>query len=148
MARARVRLISNFAQVEARIAGQIPPVVLRACYELQTAWMNVLEGTRSGRRYKVPGTGQKGVRGSGTYYTASAPGEAPAPRFGAAGLRGSIRIMPRVTRRSVQARVGTPLDYAVYLEYGTRYMQPRVHLGRAWRKSRHRIKQILREAVD
>lgn len=147
MARARVRLISNFAQVEARIAGQIPPAVFKACYELRDEWAEVLTGSRSGRRYKVPGTGTKGVRGSGTYYTASAPGEAPASRSGAAGLRGRIGIMPRVTPRNVQCRVGTDLEYALYLEYGTRTMEPRSHLGRAYRKAKPRILKILRGAV-
>ena len=41
----------------------------------------VLSGQRSGRNYKVKGTGGKS-KGDGVYYTASAPGEPPALRFG------------------------------------------------------------------
>lgn len=143
-----VRLISNFAQVEARIAGQIPPAVFHASHELRNEWVRVLSGSRSGRRYRIPGTGKEGVRGTGTYYTASAPGEAPASRFGGGrGLRGSIRIMPRVTRRSVQCRVGTDLEYAVYLEFGTRHMQARRHLGLAYDRAKGRMLQRLKEGL-
>lgn len=41
----------------------------------------VLSGQRSGRSYKVKGTGGKAKK-SGVMYTASAPGEPPALRFG------------------------------------------------------------------
>lgn len=62
----------------------------RAATELRNAALLVLRGRRSGRRYRVPftGTGQQ-VSKSGkikkrkpVYYTASAPGEAPANRTG------------------------------------------------------------------
>lgn len=43
--------------------------------ELTNVSAIVLSGTRSGRSYKIPGTGR--------YYTASAPGEPPAVRTGA-----------------------------------------------------------------
>lgn len=142
-----VRLISNFKQVTGAITKRLPQQCLRACHEVRNEWVRILAGARSGRRYKVPGTGTPGVRGSGTYYTASAPGEAPAPRLGSAGLRGSIRVMPRFEFGKAQARVGTELEYAIYLEYGTRYMDPRPSLGPALDKARPAIDRIFSERL-
>lgn len=145
MARPRVRLISNFAQVEARIAGQIPPAVFRACHAVRNEWEKGLTGTRKGRRYKVPGTGTTGVRGSGTYYTASAAGEAPARRLG--DLAKSIRVMPRILPGRAQARVGTDLEYALYLEHGTRHMAPRPSLRPALNRAMPEIEDIFSEGL-
>lgn len=122
-----------------------------------------LRGQRSGKEYFVPGTG--GVapapvtvnvshprykissytrmqnKRSGTVYTASAPGEAPASRLG--DLRTSYRY--RIKRN--YAEVGTPLKYAIALEKGTRNMAPRPHLGVAYVKNRERIIDALRANV-
>lgn len=46
----------------------------RASVEIRNRALDVLKGQRSGRRYRVPSTG--------VFYTASAPGEAPAVRTG------------------------------------------------------------------
>lgn len=60
----------------------------RASNELANATAYVLRGQRSGRRYRVPGTYRRqkdsvtGKMRNGVYYTASAPGEAPAVRTG------------------------------------------------------------------
>jgi len=112
---------------------------------VRNEWVKGLTGTRKGRRYKVPGTGQKGVRGSGTYYTASAPGESPARRLG--DFARSIRVMPRIGAGRVQARVGSPLEWGIYLEYGTRYMQPRPSLRPALDRARPEIKSIFSEGL-
>ena len=61
----------------------------RASNLLRNASLIVLRGQRSGRRYKVPHTYKRqrdkasGKMRNGVYYTASAPGEAPAVRTGA-----------------------------------------------------------------
>ncbi len=60
----------------------------------------VLSGQRSGRNYKVKGTGGKSKK-SGVVYTASAPGEPPAIRFGT--LRTSFK------RRSYSEKKGNEL---------------------------------------
>ncbi|HUW57736.1 MAG TPA: HK97-gp10 family putative phage morphogenesis protein [Planctomycetota bacterium] len=130
-----VRLISNFRTVVAKVEKSLPTQVMRACHEVRNEWLNVLSGARSGRTYRVPGTRRT--------YTASAPGEAPAQRLG--DLRRSIRVQPRIEPGRVQARVGSDLEYAVYLEYGTRTMQPRPHLRIAYERARPRIEAIFRE---
>ena len=135
--RAKVKLISNFAQVDAEMAKQVPPAVFEACFLLRDAWIETLSGDRTGRVYRVPGTKR-------ALYTASAPGEAPASATGR--LRQSIRIMPRVRRRDVQCRVGSELEYALYLEYGTETMQPRPHLEPSFRSVKRQMVGILRGA--
>ena len=140
-----VKLISNFLSVKKKVGEAVPPRVMRACHEVRNEWLSVLSGARSGRRYKVPATGKKGVRGSGTYYTASAPGEAPAQRLG--DLRRSLRVQPRIEPGRVQARVGSELEYAVFLEYGTRTMQPRPHLSIAYERALPAIRAIFREPL-
>ena len=72
-----------------------------------------LSGSRSGIRYKVPGTNQ--------YYTASAPGEYPAVATG--NLRGSVRIAPAKDGYLV----GTEVEYGLYLE-----KKPPMEGGREW----------------
>jgi hypothetical protein len=63
-----------------------------------------LSGTRTGRKYKVPGTQ--------TYYTASAPGEYPAVATGL--LRESIQW--RVSRDDAKVGALTKVEYADALE--------------------------------
>lgn len=140
-----VKLISNFAQVVTAVEKSLPKQCLRACHAVRNEWVKGLAGARGGRRYKVPGTGTKGVRGSGTYYTASAPGEAPASRLG--DFRRSIRVMPRVMPGRIYARVGSPLEHTPYLEYGTENMQPRPSLRPALDRARPAIKRIFSEGL-
>jgi hypothetical protein len=85
---AEVKQITNSVQ------QQVESRAVRAANELRNAAMFVLRGSRSGRQYKVPGTysrhvdkaGKQTVKyrrmRNGVYYTASAPGEAPANRTG------------------------------------------------------------------
>ena len=71
-----------------KIGLEVQSRAFRAANELKSASNHVLRGQRSGRRYKLPGTygRQKdkatGKMRNGRYYTASAPGEPPAVRFG------------------------------------------------------------------
>lgn len=134
-----MRLVSNFIQVTREIEKSLPKQVLRACHAVRNEWVEGLSGDRTGRRYRVPGTSR--------FYTASAPGEAPAPRLGAAGLRGSIRVQPRIQGGRVQARVGTGREYAVYLEYGTEKMEPRPSLKPALDRARPAIRRIFGEGL-
>ena len=172
-----VRLISNFRTVVASLEKSLPTQVMRACHEVRNEWLNVLSGARSGRYYRIPGTHRKrrsgaagrvraqaptggwqegmateigaasllATAGRAGFYRASAPGEAPAQRLG--DLRQSIRIQPRIEPGRIQARVGSLLEYAVYLEYGTETMQPRPHLRIAYERARPRIDAIFREGL-
>ena len=96
---------------------------------------NVLTGNRSGRKYRIP-SGKKGAEKK-TYYTASAPGEAPARRTGAL----ATDYKPRV--KGFIGTVGAMLLYALMLEKGTKKMAPRPHLGSAFSMSHDDIIRIL-----
>ncbi len=80
---------------------------------------NLMQGTRSGRTYRIPGTT--------ITYTASKPGEFPALRTGA--LSRSYELTPPLPN-AIQTRVtlGTRLHYAPILE---RKLNRR-HLGRTF----------------
>ena len=91
----------------------------------------VLSGQRSGRNYKVKGTGGKS-KGDGVYYTASAPGEPPALRFGTlqksfkrrtyADKIGSNLVVHAITESDLQVNGYLLGDL---LENGTKRIAPR-----------------------
>lgn len=95
--------------------------------------IKVMQGTRSGRVYKVPGThGNNGGRASGVEYTASAPGEVPAIRTG--GLRSSYGAKLSMSRsgNNLTLESGVESGYrsgnyliGELLENGTKNMDPR-----------------------
>lgn len=95
--------------------------------------IRLLRGGRSGATYKIPGTMR--------YYQASAPGEAPATRLG--DLRTSYRFIVQTS----EAAVGSPLDYALWLEKGTSKMAPRPHLQPAYQQNKGRIHAALEANV-
>lgn len=95
--------------------------------------LRTLSGPRTGRRYRVPGTN--------VYYTASAPGEAPAVATGQ--LRQSIQASIQRVGRMIVGIVGSPLEKAVHLEHGTRHMQPRPFMRPSFERALPQVKQIL-----
>lgn len=91
----------------------------------------VLVGQRSGRTYKVPGTNRM--------YRASRPGEPPASRTG--DLRRSYKVgRVEETAGRASVKVGSPLDYAEYLEHNMN----REHLEPAAELAKPRLEAILR----
>ncbi len=94
---------------------------------------DMLTGTRSGRAYRIPGSTRT--------YRASRPGEAPATVTGR--LRSSYQFRVREEGGKKIGEVGSPLDYALYLEKGTRRMAPRPHLVPAFYKRENAIKDAL-----
>lgn len=95
--------------------------------------LETLSGERTGRRYRVPGTQ--------VYYTASAPGEAPAVRTGH--LRQNIKTEVVADGRTVRGRVGTDVEYGAHLELGTSKMAPRPWLERSFKEVEEDVKQVL-----
>lgn len=69
-----VELTESVEEIKKSIKHQMESRAYRVANELRNSELDVLRGQRSGRRYRVPGTK--------AYYTASAPGEAPAVRTG------------------------------------------------------------------
>ncbi|WHH58307.1 HK97 gp10 family phage protein [Petroclostridium sp. X23] len=129
-----------FKQVEQQVKAR----VYRASNELRNASQFVLRGQRTGRRYRVPFTG--GKRRKPRYYTASAPGEAPANRTGA--LRASWWQRPRAIKEgskvTVYPAIASELKYGKILEDGTRdgRIAPRPFVDKIKEKAMPRIRSI------
>lgn len=103
---------ASVAEVVTDIGLEVQSRAYRVANELENQSNMVLRGQRHGRRYKVPGTYKRqrdkvtGKMRNGVYYTASAPGEAPANRTGA--FRESWHRSTRVEVRPISGK-----DFAV-----------------------------------
>jgi hypothetical protein len=138
--------------VEQEVASR----TFRASNELRNASQYVLRGQRSGRRYKIPGTYRRqrdtssGKMVNGKYYTASAPGEAPAVRTGIFRLSWGTHI--RVERQGDKfkaiaaiesnVRVGGRYLLGEILEEGTPRMKPRPYKQATRDRAEPKIKII------
>tara|TARA_Y100000592_G_scaffold14033_1_gene19864 strand:+ start:8413 stop:8802 length:390 start_codon:yes stop_codon:yes gene_type:complete len=80
------------------------------------------------------------------------------PRVRTGRLRSSItgavvseQGTPRIIL-SAGGRLGQEVDYASYVEFGTRYIRPRLYLGRAYDKQRqsldNRLSDLLRRVLE
>lgn len=84
----QINITGAVRSVYGKVTQQVKSRAMRASNALRNAELQVLTGQRHGRRYKVPGTYRRqrdkvtGRMVNGRYYTASAPGEAPAVRTG------------------------------------------------------------------
>lgn len=132
-----VQFRSNRREVVGRFKGKVAKNVEDAAnHYLNALGQKLRKGSRSGKRYKVPG-------GKRRTYVASAPGEPPAPRTG--NLARSYQKVPLTRYRML---VGSPMKYARYLELGTSRMRPRPHFEQTFTEERRRIEALLsREAV-
>ncbi|HHV79089.1 MAG TPA: hypothetical protein GXX40_05685 [Firmicutes bacterium] len=74
-------------------------------------------------------------------YRASAPGETPALRTGR--LFNSIDYYVIGTGLNLRGIVGSPLEYAPYLEFGTSKMERRPFLRPTYERERENVKDIL-----
>lgn len=127
-------LYSRIPQVKKMIDNGFEANLLEATIEWHAGVVeDMLVGDRGGRSYRIPGTGRT--------YRASLPGEPPASRTGA--LRSSYQFRTRNTINGLVGEVGSPLEYAVHLEYGTKRMAPRPHLMPAYHSREKQIKRAL-----
>jgi phage gpG-like protein len=129
-----VKYVSHLPACVALLEAEIDRRVSLACQHMVNATKQTLTGQRTGRIYRVAGTKQK--------YTASHAGEPPAVRTGR--LRNSIRFIMLSKGSHVEGAVGTDVEYAPYLEFGTSKMAPRRFLGVTFEQERIRIFSILR----
>lgn len=107
--------------------------IVQAGNHLRNAWLDKLTGSRTGRTYIVPGTS--------VTYTASAPGEAPASRTGR--LRQSVAFVINTKGDTVEYVLGSPLEYAMFLEFGTYKMAPRPSLVPVFAENQKEVKRIV-----
>ena len=89
-------------------------------------------------------------KGTGKFYVvngikrqASAPGEPPAPQTGA--LRRSVGVQgtPLENSKEVTLRMKPLKEYAVHLEYGTKYMDPRPFIAPCIKELLPSVAQII-----
>ena len=130
-----------------------------AANEMRNASQLVLRGARSGRRYKVPGTYRKqrdkvdGKIKRGRYYTASAPGEAPANRLGT--FRESWQPSAHVIFGSYISRIESDVmtengkyNLGEILENGTDRMAPRPFEEPIMERAKPKIQRIYNQRYD
>jgi HK97 gp10 family phage protein len=156
-----VHFSSNWAGTREELERLLKERVEKASLHLTNETKRTLSGQRHGREYFVPGTGSLQrvqivnrlgrrqhvyKRVGASMYTASAPGEAPAVRTG--NLRRRIRYeMQPVTPAEIASKVGSPDEYSVYLEHGTRKMAARPFLRRTYEEQLPALKRILGEPL-
>jgi hypothetical protein len=147
----------NIPKVKKDLEAGFQTAVTQAAYRVHNELVSkILVGQRAGKRYVVPATRGKDVRGTSAgegkkpkkpvYYYASRPGEAPASRLG--DLRTSYR--PVVKGKGILSRgiVGTPLLYGYFLEHGTVHMAKRPHLKRAFDESQKDWLEFFKDILE
>lgn len=121
---------------------------VRASIEVRNQALDILKGQRSGKKYKVPST----YAGGGVFYTASAPGEAPAVRTGL--FRISFKERPYIVKSNgnliIHARAESRLKVGKHLlgdilENGTKKMKPRPYKEKTIQLALPRVLQIFNE---
>ncbi|MDP2362819.1 MAG: HK97 gp10 family phage protein [Ignavibacteria bacterium] len=127
-----VTLISNIEKVAADIEKTAKSRMEAAVMEVRNEVLIILSGNRSGRIYKVPGTG--------VTYTASAPGEPPAQRLGE--LRQSIATEVEGIGKDIVGRVGTDKIQGKMTEFGTRNMAARPWLRPTFERMAGKVQEI------
>ena len=137
------RFEGNADDVRRKIRAGVRRNMREALLLYQRGLQQTLTGQRSGERYRVPFTGEFGVPGTGRYYTASAPGEAPARRTG--DLHGSIDQRLESDTHGV---AGTDKQYGLYLDRGTRNMRPRPWIRPGFYRVEREIIAAMTRRVD
>ena len=149
-AQVKVKVNELTATVNRKVASR----GARTITALRSAELRVLYGQRNGRRYLVPDTGRtdkktgKRIRGSGKYYTASAPGEPPARRTGNLRLRWSGDLKTEHTGQNeikLTAILESDTKYAGFLENGTSKMLPRPFVQKILNEAEPDVEKIFRE---
>lgn len=129
----RVTLITHSKEVVRSLDNMAVKKMYTATQIVRNKVLETLSGDRTGKRYKIPGTNK--------YYTASAPGEAPASRTGH--LRQNIKTEVTAEGKVVTGRVGTDVKYGPDLEFGTRKMAPRPWLEKSFKEVEAEVRAVL-----
>jgi len=103
---------NHFSAIAAGYSDRIGKVVRAAAFNINERAQASFREPKTGRLYGA--------------HRASAPGQAPAIQFGT--LAASYRVIPI---DHFHAAVASSDEKAPYLEFGTRHMEPRPHLGPA-----------------
>lgn len=151
---------SNLKEVMEKVDSTARTRMNQAVNAVRNEVLVTLAGSRSGRRYRVPETK--------VFYTASAPGEAPAsataelrqsistevegggkiiigtpPPFVRGGRPGQLTFTEsESSEKSVIGRVGTDKKHGLWMEFGTRAIAPRPWLRVSFEKSEAKVKEL------
>ena len=131
---------AKVSEMTKKINRQVLSRGTRAVNALRTAELNVLKGQRRGKRYrKYPYK---------TWYTASAPGEAPARRTGNLRMHWNGRVKTgRAAKGGMQviAELESQEKYAAILEKGRSNMAPRPFVEKIREEAAPEIEKIYSE---
>jgi HK97 gp10 family phage protein len=133
----QITLINNLDDISDQLSEALGQGLLKGTILLRNEVLKLLSGQRSGRTYKIAGTNRT--------YKASSPFEPPASRLGH--LRNSYQYKVLGAGHNAKGFVGSELEYAHYLEYGTYKMQPRPHLIPAMRNSKPKIEKLFKRII-
>lgn len=128
-----IKLKLNLKELNMRLDQEAPKKMFKAANEVRNTVLETLSGPRSGLTYRVPD--------SSTFYTASAPGEAPASATSE--LRQSIKSTVEGKGRSVIGKVKASANHALPLEFGTRNMAARPFMKPSFEKALQEVRRIL-----
>lgn len=119
---------NHIPQIQASLRPQLSQVVRKTALDVETEVKTEMRGPKSGRQYR---------RGSRTHQ-ASAPGQAPAVDLGQ--YINSIQVE---NVSELTSKVGTNVEYAMALEYGSRRIAPRP----VWRPVIEKMRKPFVEAI-
>lgn len=119
---------NRIPQIQASLRPSLSAVVRKTAFDVEAEVKKEMRAPKSGRVYR---------RGSRSHQ-ASAPGQAPAVDYGQ--LINSIQV-DNVTE--LKSTVGTNVEYAMPLEYGSRRIAPRP----VWRPVIEKLRKPFAEAV-
>lgn len=125
-------VFNRLPQLESQLRERAGLAVRKAAFDIEAGAKQSMKGPKSGATYK---------RGSKSHQ-ASAPGEAPAIDTG--NLVNSIQT----DVQGLRAEVGTAVEYALYLEYGTSKMAARPFLGPAAEAVRPSLIQAMESLLE
>jgi len=131
--KARVGFQSNTNNVVKSIEDVAARRMWQALNHVRSVTVETLSGTRHGKVAQVPGTSRT--------YIQSAPGEPPAVMLG--DLRRSIKIQMEAKRDRLIGYVGSELEKAPKLEFGSGALKPRPYLRPSFQKAKQRIEEIM-----
>lgn len=132
------QLKNMIPQITKMMPEKFEQALLKSAIEVNNEVRRTLTGQRHGKLYRVPHTRR--------FYRASSPSEPPAVRLGH--LRNSYQYKTKGNGFGASAYVGSPLDYAHYLEYGTAHMRPRRHLSVAFKKSKPKVMTYFKDLLE
>ena len=114
--------------------------VILTANEVRTHAIKSIQQTSAGEQV------QRSRQGGGGTYTHTAAAEGSAPNTDTGKLVASIAVEPN--RSGIYALVGSNLDYAGFLEMGTKNMGPRPWLEPSLRANKDNLQQNINKAAD